>query len=350
MFNNCFCCVNDGYGIMKKIIKKVMPSGVRVWLRFFKNWIEVRVLFYNEGTRFLKVLKPTHQRSIERMREKLLLDAHVLEKGIAHVEFKPGSSIRVLRNISENIRNFNELGFDLSDPVYVNALSVVKAYRSRHNQVHAKLSVEFGKFFDEFEDQIEKVDPSLGGYDLVDTSTKTNNKAKTYKELVISRTSIREYSNRPIDLDKLESAISLAQKTPSASNRQMIRLRVIEKKELILQSLKIQGGFGGYKAPPVLLLVTADNNAFMAPGEAREAYVDGGLYSMSLLNALEYEQLGAVALNTMFSEKKARAMRKLLDIPDTEVFILFIAVGNVDDKTPYPKSYRVPTNSFVKYY
>ena len=65
---------------------------------------------------------------------------------------------------------------------------------------------------------------------------------------------------------------------------------------LFMKALKIQGGFLGYAMPPVLLLVTSDIRAFMNNGERNEPFVDGGLFSMSLLYALEAYGLAACPL------------------------------------------------------
>lgn len=93
--------------------------------------------------------------------------------------------------------------------------------------------------------------------------------------------------------------------------------------EKIATALKIQGGFNGYGMPPVLLLITSDIRAFMNNGERNEPFVDGGLFSMSLLYALEAYGLAACPLNAMFSLSQDRQTRALLHIPDYELPVIY---------------------------
>ena len=143
---------------------------------------------------------------------------------------------------------------------------------------------------------------------------------------------------------ELEKAIVMSLRTPSVCNRQPARVRIFTDRQLINQALKIQGGFGGYDTPPALLLVTADLRVFMGPNEHNEGYVDGGLFAMSLLYSLEACGLAACPLNTMFIEETDEKTRALLDIPDNEVFIMYIAVGHFRESSKICRSQRFGIN------
>ncbi len=114
-----------------------------------------------------------------------------------------------------------------------------------------------------------------------------------------------------------------------------------------MKALKIQGGFLGYAMPPVLLLVTSDIRAFMNNGERNEPFVDGGLFSMSLLYALEAYGLAACPLNAMFNLSQDRQTRELLDIPDYEFPVMYIAVGNFPESVPVCYSTRYEPEKIV---
>ena len=71
---------------------------------------------------------------------------------------------------------------------------------------------------------------------------------------------------------------------------------------------------------------------------------------MSLLYGLEYEGLAAVPLNAMmYLRKDERAARRLLDVDDSEMIAMFIAVGAFPDESVVPVSDRKPVDSVVKY-
>lgn len=102
--------------------------------------------------------------------------------------------------------------------------------------------------------------------------------------------------------------------------------------------------------PPVLLLVTSDIRAFMNNGERNEPFVDGGLFSMSLLYALEAYGLAACPLNAMFNLSQDRQTRELLDIPDYEFPVMYIAVGNFPESVPVCYSTRYePEKSLLEF-
>lgn len=162
-----------------------------------------------------------------------------------------------------------------------------------------------------------------------------------------NRYSVREYASKPVSQDLLDKVYEVSMKTPSVCNRQATRVYQITDPEKIATALKIQGGFNGYGMPPVLLLITSDIRAFMNNNERNEPFVDGGLFSMSLLYALEAYGLAACPLNAMFSLSQDRRTRALLNIPDYELPVMYIAVGNFPESVPVCRSTRRDPKAIV---
>lgn len=154
-------------------------------------------------------------------------------------------------------------------------------------------------------------------------------------QLAQNRYSVREYSSELVSQELLDKVCEVSMKTPSVCNRQATPVYQITDLEKIKAALEIQGGFSGYDMSPVLLLVTSNIRAFMNNGERNEPFVDGGLFSMSLLYALEAYGLAACPLNAMFSLSQDRKTRALLHIPDYELPVMYIAVGNFPDPYQY---------------
>ncbi|MBY8967719.1 nitroreductase family protein, partial [Algiphilus sp. NNCM1] len=154
-------------------------------------------------------------------------------------------------------------------------------------------------------------------------------------------------SSEPVSQELLDKAYEVSMKTPSVCNRQATRVYQITDSEKIKAALSIQGGFHGYAMPPVLLLVTSDIRAFMNNGERNEPFVDGGLFSMSLLYALEAYGLAACPLNAMFSLSQDRQTRALLNMPDYELPVMYIAVGNFPESVPVCRSTRRDPKTIV---
>lgn len=132
----------------------------------------------------------------------------------------------------------------------------------------------------------------------------------------------------------------MAVHSPSVCNRQSSRVKVIQNKEIISKILSNHGGFSSPKYPEVLLVVTTDDNYFIASKERNHPYVDGGIFAMSLLLSLEYVGLAACALNAVYPAEVEQELRETINLPEKENLIMFISVGNFPDKTNVPKSFR----------
>ncbi|MGH2182869.1 nitroreductase family protein, partial [Enterococcus faecalis] len=129
--------------------------------------------------------------------------------------------------------------------------------------------------------------------------SRLNRKEVDFKYLALNRYSIRDYDSSDVDLGMLNEAIEIALKSPSVCNRQSARVYVINDKKEIKELLNIQGGFNGYELPPCLILVTCDIQDFIDISERNQPYIDGGIFAMSLIYALEYQGFATCTLNTM---------------------------------------------------
>lgn len=79
--------------------------------------------------------------------------------------------------------------------------------------------------------------------------------------------------------------------------------------------------------PLVLLLVTSDIRGFINGSERNELFVDGGLFPVSLLYALDIYGLAECPLTAMHDLSQEQRTCKLLNIPDNEFLVMCVAVG-----------------------
>ena len=95
------------------------------------------------------------------------------------------------------------------------------------------------------------------------------------------------------------------------------------------------------------ILVTANLKAFLSY-EVFQAYVDGGLYAMNLINALHSMGIGTIPLSLAFQTSKLQKLQAF-GIPENEVPILIIGAGYLPDNFNVAVSDRKPiekTNTF----
>lgn len=273
----------------------------------------------------------------------ILFHTHQIEKGLSHDNFRPGFGKSVLKGMSVLLPYLQRFGDDaIQGFVYQQALSALHAYAGRHKTVGYDLSYMRSLFSDSLWQAIQNANPDMSGVLMIERDAKMNNRHLDFKTLSEHRYAIREYSDLPVTIDELNEAVDIAMKTPSVCNRQASRVYEIFDSETIRTLLDIQGGYRGYPTPPVLILVTSDIRAFMNHTERNEPFVDGGLYAMSLLYALEYSGLAACPLNAMFSRKQDKQTRKILDIPDYELPVMYIVVGHYPKHVNVCRSARYP--------
>ena len=145
-----------------------------------------------------------------------------------------------------------------------------------------------------------------------------------FEQLLYSRHSFRYFAGIP-DKQLIEKALILAQRTPSACNRQAWKTHVYYGENSI-NIIKWQGGAKGFEDEiQCCIIVTSSLKAFF-DYEVHQAYVDGGLYAMNLINALHYTGLATIPLSLAFGHKKLEQLKEF-GIPSHELPILIVGVG-----------------------
>lgn len=269
---------------------------------------------------------------------KMIFSSHSLEKSLSNDNFEVGHGFRVSRLLVEMLEMYKKKEYDQKDLAYVSTLSVLKAFYERHKGTN--FSEEIEGIFGEMQEEILSCRSTIGGSDEIPITDKQNNHKKNFKELAENRFAIRMYSDKAVDRRDVKDAVQIAMKTPTVCNRQSLHVYEIYEKEVIEAVLKIQGGIAFYDTPPVLLLITADDNGYVGANERNQGFVDGGLFAMSLLYALEYKKLAACPCHAMLNEIKDKTIRGMLDLPDSEKLITFISVGHFKERNNVCKSFR----------
>lgn len=261
---------------------------------------------------------------------------HTIEKGLAYENYRPGFGRDSILGMISVMNTYIFEGGNCDADFYKTAIDVLDKY------------VEKNRRFQHIDEDIESKIKALKGtgndkggiFEFVPT-TEENLLKLSYEAFVKDRHSMRHFSNEPVAMERIEKALDIAQFTPSACNRQGWNCHVIEGKELIAQVLRYQNGNRGFgEEIDKLLLVTADLRFFNYDRELFQAYVDGGMYAMSVINGLHSQHIATIPLSAALSVKQEKNIRKILNLDSSEVFILFIGAGNYPDHCQTTKSER----------
>jgi nitroreductase len=310
--------------------------------------IRLRYLAHKDISRFSRTASfSLFDDGYEQVVSRIMYNVHALEKGLArNRDIRLGFGAKALSNLNDALVVYVTKGYDRSAFAYIEGLSVIQRYK----ELHAKEQFDVA-FLDDLVDP-EFLNPQgvfgAAGTKTIRKADKVNNAEKGFYELAQGRSSAREFSGEEIDRVKVMNALRNAERTPSVCNRQGWKVYWVEDKELARKVLAHQRGFGYAQMPEVLLTITVSNNTYLSPVERNQAFVDGGLFAMSVMYGLEYEGLAAVPLNAMMYYRDQKAVRKLLDIDDSEMITMFIAVGEFMDECVVPISDRKSADGFVK--
>ncbi|WP_084077602.1 polysaccharide pyruvyl transferase family protein, partial [Demequina sp. NBRC 110057] len=276
-------------------------------------------------------------------RARMIFHAHAIEKGLSRSDLRPGFGRIAVPGLAKEMNAWLAAGLSLDDSFLQSSAAVMKSYFARNAALNTDVS-HFRELFSEAsQNLIDTCTHQEGGAlpaDSIRELTDDAGDGRTFMDVVYGRRSVREFTSDPVSDADISRAVQIAMQAPSVCNRQGARVHQFEDPRIIKQVLDIQGGFSGYEMPPRLLLVSADLDAFLFAPERNQPFIDGGLFMMSLLLGLTQVGLGSCSLNTAMGTKKETAIRKIIDIPEHEVFIAFIAVGHYDQQVLVPRSKR----------
>lgn len=326
----------------KNFIKKIVPESLVFKYRENREHLKVKREFaydakqYNLATNFHMV--GSSDKGIE---ELIIFHSHALEKGLSHPNFRPNFGKRALSGLAANMTEFKRRGLDKSKFSFQNAESVLRAYKQKH--VAKGINTEFfDSLFMPLDDSDSPLKAGAVSHENIDASS------LNFKELEKYRSTQREFSNTEVDLGLIKAAVKLSIKTPSVCNRQPWKLHLTTDPDKIQRLLKIQKGFNGYEIPPVLSMVTVDRRSFIGSFERNEAYIDGGLFLMNYVFALTSYGLASCILNAMLPNDELEKIRQIYGIPEEEVLIAFVAVGNPLNDLQVAASERKPLSEIIK--
>lgn len=272
---------------------------------------------------------------------------HVIEKGLTMPNMKLGFGQPRLINLIDECTSY-QMKYDTTNIQYQHALGVIAEYKKTHEEQQYPLE----------ENLINKINNLLekaGDVKITQQFTKTKDDYFKYQNAAFdqfsnSRHSVRSFSGE-IKMEQIEESIRLAQNTPTACNRQPIRVHVIENKDLIAAAFNIQNGNRGFgHLIDKLVVITADISCNQQSEERNLPYVDGGIYTMNLLYALHFNKVAAIPLNWARRKEDDLKMRKIIPIPDSEVIIVFIGCGNLPEEFKLAVSKRNDYKDIYKVY
>lgn len=308
------------------ILKKLLPSKIVKLIKQFKMNINLILQYYYDYKIYTKYNGAKLKMNINQIEGKIIAHYHVLEKGMCHPYPKECFSLPIVKNLIKLISVYDTKSSIRSKQVNV-AVSVLKKYINFPTNQKCLTSSLIGKI------SLLNINIKMKPSSLKFSKNEYFKFCDIpFKEFALSRYTVRDFLDQDVKIEVLKKAIETAQKTPSVCNRQTFKAHILTQKKDIINHLKFQTGNRGFgEKINKLIIITSDLNLFEGPKERNQAFIDGGMFAMSLLYSLHNLKLGAVSLNWSYDKNQNDSLYNLGLIPKNERVILFIGVGHVPE-------------------
>jgi nitroreductase len=282
----------------------------------------------------------------EQLEARILQKAHSIEKGLSLPEVRPWFGKEALSELCARMSEYLARGFDVNDPIFRKGGAAIAAYRLHHGDRRLSLPAEL-RFIEQH--AAEQADANAGGVMKL-TAREVRARARgDFADVALSRHSVRMFAPGHVSDDEIREAVRLAQKSPSVCNRQSSSVAIVRSPRLKAAALEIQGGNRGFSEQiSCLIVVSGTLSAFRDARERNQVWVDGGLFSMSLMFALHFQGLGCCPLNWSAERQRDRALRRLLRIPQEQAIIMLLAVGHLREEYEVASSPRRKIESAIR--
>lgn len=155
-------------------------------------------------------------------------------------------------------------------------------------------------------------------------------------EAILSRRSIRKYTDQNISFELVEELLRAAMSAPSANNLQPWHFIIISERQILDRVPEFHPYSSMLCSAPLAIAVCGDS-------ELQPAFwvQDCSAASQNILLAAHARGLGAVWLAIYPREQRVQGLRKLLGLPDNIVPLSLISLG-------YPAVQKPPENRYDK--
>ena len=323
-----------------------MKDSLRPAVFKVRRLIFLMNLFRDHANDAWQFFKWSHNGILDRekaqMENAIIKAYHGFEKGLSLQKPKPGFGQDKARHLLKKLAEWHSR-YDPTEMTEAAECSLL-AYRDFNEDVGVSIS-----FIDTWARCVDKPCASqLGGTSTLRKDEILRHVDGVSETFFTSRHSMRNFSSGEIPISDIERAVLIAQKSPSVCNRQGVRVLCAQNAEDALKWQPGNKGFGHLASRG--LVITADLQAFSSSGERNQAYVDGGLFAMSLVYALHSMGYGSCMLAWNKSAGEEKEVRQSLKIKDSQVIIMMIAVGTLPDEFEVACSHRRPLSEVLTVY
>ncbi len=333
----------------KARIKAYLQSVPWLWRAYWrakqqvKRMVLLRFFVYDIRHSYRSMFWESNLTVRRTLSAEMLFQYHKLEKGLVMPGPRRLFGVEPASRVAELVARWEDCQHPTSDPIYRGALETLHCYADHVERYgldsSGRILPVLKVFFQSRSARTHELSTPCalpaskldGGHEPF----------AAFRQLAESRRSVRGFKTSKIDPEIISRAVSVAQLSPSACNRQPCRLYVVSDADRCKLLLSYQNGNRGFgHTAPHVGILTSDESCFFDASERHEPYIDGGLFAMSLLLAFRAQGIGSCCLNWCVAPANDLAIHALFDIPESERIVMLLAFGYPEEACCVPRSPR----------
>ena len=328
---------------------KVKRGGVLLWLKQCYAAVFLRILF----SKLLEACIQTRYmasygmlKDANKIKTHIAIKAHALEKGMSIGGVRYGFGKQKAFSILNDLPRYIKYG---GDKRFVEECCAIIERYVAFNEAGKADMADVIKAYKDFIGEVNAEHLSYGGILEFNHKDLIEKEHAPFEEFSQFRYAIRDFGAAPIAKENIEKALKIAERTPTACNRQSHKIHIFLDKEKKDKICSLQGGSKGfYEDMQGAILVCEDLTGYSS-AETNLPYVDGSLYAMNLMYALNYYDIATIPLTMGHKAHKNIHILKEMGIGLNEVPVLLIGIGSYKDKWKVAQSHRKSWKEYVTF-
>jgi nitroreductase len=285
----------------------------------------------------------TRTKSSATLQGLIIRQAHAIEVGLTYKPTRPGFAESTVEALIGNLNDY--LVVKPANSLVVHVVQTLVEYC----RVNRELDHDVGQIELDTSKLARKAGVEVSAAEPLFPMPYSVSVEHGFRDFARGRRSCREYREKPVDIELLEDAVRSALSSPSACNRQPCRVYVLDDPDVRQRALDLQNNRSAWRSTAGrILIVTVDQGFYNGVREYNAAYVDGGLFCMTLVYALHAQGLGTCMLNLNISVSDLNLLRETIGATRGEVFVMMIAAGHAARDAPVCRKFQRSASEVIQ--
>jgi len=276
----------------------------------------------------------------------VIINSHSIEKGLSHFKLRRfgGKKIKTIINLIKKYSIYQNYEKDFSFILGVNIIrEYVKVYKENNwiKEKEYRITSEYIKNLPNIKTM--KLSPYIIEKEELIKKYKIN-----YLNFVKSRHSLRNYKKKKLKSKDIRKAIQIAKYTPSACNRQNIKVHYYSNWKMRQNIIKYINCKDGINLDSVnIFIITFDINGLYGSGGRNQGYFNAGLFSMNLINSFHSMGIGSCFIQYDNNYNEEEKLKNFNKIPLNERIAVIILAGYYKNKSKFTISQRKELSDYL---